>query len=33
MTTLLSTPNPPPRAGLRPFTLQPFAVYIARLSR
>jgi alpha-glucosidase len=33
MTTLLSTPNPPPRAELRPFTLQPFAVYIARLSR
>ena len=33
MTTLLSTANPPPRAGLRPFTLQPFAVYIARLSR
>jgi alpha-glucosidase len=33
MTTLLSTPNPPPRAGLRPFILQPFAVYIARLSR
>ena len=33
MTTLLSTPNPPPRAGPRPFTLQPFAVYIARLSR
>jgi alpha-glucosidase len=32
MTTLLSTPNPP-RAGLRPFTLQPFAVYIARLSK
>jgi alpha-glucosidase len=33
MTTLLSTPNPPPRAGLRSFTLQPFAVYIARLSK
>jgi alpha-glucosidase len=33
MTTLISTPNPLPRAGLRPFTLQPFAVYIARLSR
>ena len=33
MTTLLSTPNPPPPAGPRPFTLQPFAVYIARLSR
>jgi alpha-glucosidase len=33
MTMLLSTPNPPPRAALRSFTLQPFAVYIARLSR
>jgi alpha-glucosidase len=31
-TTLLSTPSPPRRAGAS-YTLQPFAVYIARLSR
>ncbi len=31
-TTLLSTPSPPQQAGSS-FTLQPFAVYIARLSR